>query len=168
MENPPKDFYRLAPGREVRLRYAYFLKCREVIKDAASGKVTELRCTYDPETAGGQAADGRKVKGTIHWVSATHAANVDVRLYDVMFTQEHPEDVPAGVDWRTLFNPNSLEVVKDCKVEPALAQVAPGDRVQFERIGYFFVDPIDSRPKQPVFNRTVTLKDRWAKIKSAQ
>jgi glutaminyl-tRNA synthetase len=168
MENPPKDFYRLAPGREVRLRYAYFLKCREAVKDPTSGEVVELRCTYDPATAGGQAPDGRKVKGTIHWVSAKHAASAEVRLYDVLFEQEHPEDVPQGTDWKSLINPNSLVILKGCRIEPALANARPGERYQFERSGYFYVDPIDSRPQQPVFNRTVTLKDRWAKIKSAQ
>ncbi len=167
MENPPKDFFRLGPGREVRLRYAYFLKCHDVVKDPSTGEVIELRCTYDPATAGGQAPDGRKVKGTIHWVSAAHAATAEVRLYDVLFTQEHPEDVPAGVDWKSLVNPESLIVLKDCKIEPALAGAKPGDRVQFERTGYFHVDPIDSRPGHPIFNRTVTLKDRWAKSKAA-
>lgn len=167
MENPPKDFYRLSPGREVRLRYAYFLKCVDVRKDLATGEVTELRCTYDPETSGGQAPDGRKVKGTIHWVSADDAVNAEVRLFDVLFTQEHPEDVPPGSDWKKLLNPESLVGLRDCKLEQALASAEPGARVQFERVGYFFVDPIDSRPQMPVFNRIVTLKDRWAKLKSA-
>lgn len=167
MENPPKDFYRLAPGREVRLRYAYFLRCHGVVKDPATGQITELRCTYDPATDGGQAPDGRKVKGTIHWVSAEHAAHAEVRLYDVLFTQDHPEDVPPGTDWKKLLNPDSLIVLRSCKLEPALAQAKLGDRVQFERNGYFYVDPIASRPNQPVFNRTVTLRDRWAKIKAA-
>jgi glutaminyl-tRNA synthetase len=166
MENPPKDFFRLAPGREVRLRYAYFIKCHDVVKDSRTGEVTELRCTYDPATAGGQAPDGRKVKGTIHWVSAARAATAEVRLYDVLFTQEHPEDVPKGVDWKSLLNADSLHVNKDARIEPALVAVKAGDRVQFERVGYFYVDPIDSRPGHPVFNRTVTLKDSWAKGKA--
>jgi glutaminyl-tRNA synthetase len=165
MEHPPKDFYRLGPGREVRLRYAYFLRCDEVIKDPA-GEVIELRCTYDPATSGGQAPDGRKVKGTIHWVSAQHAVDAEVRLYDVLSTLEHPDDVPAGRDWKETLNPNSMEIVTGCKLEPELGKTQPGDRVQFERIGYFCADLRDHTPGRLVFNRTVTLKDRWAKIKS--
>jgi glutaminyl-tRNA synthetase len=166
MENPPKDFFRLGLGREVRLRYAYFIKCHEVIKDPSTGEIKELRCTYDPATAGGQAPDGRKVKGTIHWVSADRAATAEVRLYDVLFPQEHPEEVPAGVDWKSLLNPKSLEVVRGARIEPALAAAQAGERFQFERLAYFFVDPIDSRPGIPVFNRIVALKDSWAKGKT--
>ncbi len=165
MEDPPKDFYRLGPGREVRLRYAYFLRCEDVIKDE-SGAVSELRCTYDPATAGGQAPDGRKVKGTIHWVAAATAVEAEVRLYDVLSTLEHPDDVPAGRDWKETLNPDSLEVLHRCKAEPSLAQAKPGERFQFERTGYFCADIRDCRPGHLVFNRTVTLKDRWAKLKS--
>lgn len=162
MEDPPKKFFRLKPGGEVRLRYAYFLKCHEVVKDD-SGNILELRCTYDPETAGGKAPDGRKVKGTIHWVSAEHALDAPVRLYEPLFMNEDPGDVPDGVDWKELLNPNSLTVVNGCKLEPSLAEAQPGERFQFERNGYFCVDARDSQPGKPVFNRTVTLKDSWAK-----
>ncbi len=160
-EEPPPKYYRLAPGREVRLRYAYFIKCVDVVKDG-QGNVIELRCTYDPETKGGAAPDGRKVKATIHWVSAAHALDAEVRLYDVLFTQPNPEDVPEG-DFTAVINPRSLEVLTGCKVEPGLANAKPGDRFQFERLGYFCVDP-DSSAGCLVFNRTVTLKDEWAKI----
>ncbi len=161
MEDAPKKFFRLTVGNEVRLRYAYFLKCHEVIKDAA-GHPIELRCTYDPATAGGQAPDGRKVKGTIHWVSAEHAVSAEVRLYDVLFEQEDPGDVPEGTDWKDLINPQALVVLQHAKIEPSLAGAKVGDRFQFERNGYFCVDAKDSRPGKPVFNRTVTLKDGWA------
>jgi glutaminyl-tRNA synthetase len=161
-ENPPKDYFRLAPGREVRLRYAFFLKCVNVVKNDA-GEVVELHCTYDPATRGGNAPDGRKVKSTIHWVSAAHAATAEVRLYDTLFTKEDPNEVEEGQDFRANLNPKSLEVIADAKVEPGLAQPAPEARFQFERLGYFCVDP-DSTPGKPVFNRTVTLKDAWAKI----
>ncbi len=161
LEEPPPKYYRLAPGREVRLRYAYFIKCVDVVKDG-QGNVIELRCTYDPETKGGAAPDGRKVKATIHWVSAAHALDAEVRLYDVLFTQPNPEDVPEG-DFTAVINPRSLEVLTGCKVEPSLASARPGDRFQFERLGYFCVDP-DSSAGCLVFNRTVTLKDEWAKI----
>ncbi len=167
MEDPPKKFFRLKPGGEVRLRYAYFLKCNEVVKDD-SGNIVELRCTYDPETAGGKAPDGRKVKGTIHWVSASHALDAEVRLYEPLFMNEDPGDVPEGVDWKDLLNPNSLQVVTGCKLEPALAEAQPGQRFQFERNGYFCVDVKDSQPGRPVFNRTVTLKDSWAKQANKQ
>ncbi len=160
MEDPPKKFFRLAPGREVRLRCAYFVTCTGVIKDPATGEITELRCTYDPATRGGDAPDGRKVKATLHWVSAAHALDAEVRLYDRLFNVEQPG---ASDDYHADLNPNSLEVLRGCKVEPSLAAAAPGARFQFERIGYFSVDP-DSAPGQPVFNRTVTLKDSWAKI----
>jgi len=163
METPPKKFFRLAPGREVRLRGAYFITCREAIKDAA-GEIVELRCTYDPATRGGDAADGRKVKATLHWVSAPHAVDVEVRLYDRLFRSETPDD--AG-DYRADLNPASLEVVAGCKIEPSAASAPAGTRYQFERLGYFCVDP-DSRPGLPVFNRTVSLKDSWARVAAAE
>ena len=165
-EDPPRKFFRLAPGREVRLRYAYFLTCRDVVKDGA-GNVVELRCTYDPETRGGYAPDGRKVRGTIHWVAARYALRAEARLYNHLFTAEHPEDVPEGVDYRDGLNPASLEQVADCRVEPGLAGVPDGARYQFERLGYFCVDP-DSTPDALVFNRTVGLRDTWAKIARSQ
>jgi len=159
-EDPPKKFFRLAPGREVRLRGAYFVTCTGVDKNAA-GEVIGLRCTYDPATRGGDAPDGRKVKGTIHWVSAAHAVDAEVRLYDRLFASEDPSD--EGRDPLTDLNPNSLEIVHGAKVEPALREATPAQRFQFERQGYFSVDP-DSQPGALVFNRTVTLKDTWAKI----
>ncbi len=159
MEEPPKKFFRLAPGREVRLRYAYFIKCESVVKNDA-GEITELRCTYDPETRGGNAPDGRKVKATIHWVSAQHALKSEVRLYDLLFKTADPGDVPEGGDWRDNLNPNSLEVVSDAQLEPALAGAAAGERFQFERLGYFTVDP-DSTDDNLVFNRTVALRDSY-------
>ncbi len=162
MENAPKNFYRLTPGREVRLRYAYFITCTDVVKDK-SGNVVELRCTYDPATHGGNAPDGRKVKGTIHWVSALHSHSAAVRLYDYLCKTEIPEDVPAGGSFLDNINPKSLEVIADAKVEPSLAEAGPGAHFQFERLGYFFTDPKDSQPGRPVFNRTVTLRDTWAK-----
>jgi len=161
-EDPPKKFFRLAPGREVRLRNAYLITCREVAKDA-SGQIVELRCTYDPGTRGGDAPDGRKVKATLHWVSAQHAIDGEVRLYDRLFSVENPSE-DEGKDWRTFLNPSSLQV-KTAKLEPSLASAAAGSRYQFERIGYFAVDP-DSAPGKPVFNRTVTLKDAWARIEA--
>ena len=160
MEDPPRKFFRLAPGREVRLRYGYFVTCTGVLKDAA-GEVVELRCTYDPETRGGQAPDGRRVRGTIHWVSAQHAADAEVRLYEHLFTSERPDD---DDDFMTTLNPSSLEVVQGAKVEPGLADAQQGERFQFERLGYFAVDP-DSQPGALVFNRTVSLRDTWAKIR---
>jgi len=166
MEDPPKNFYRLAPGREVRLRYAYFITCREALKDE-NGKIVELRCTYDPETKGGNAPDGRKVKATIHWVSADHALEGEARIYNHLFTKEKPDEVEEGADWRSNLNPNSLEVLPDIKLEPSLSTAKVGDRYQFERLGYFYVDP-DSKAGKPVFNRTVTLNDPWAKILKAQ
>jgi glutaminyl-tRNA synthetase len=162
-EDPPKDFYRLAPGREVRLRYAYFVKCTGVVKDPQTGQVTELRCTYDPATRGGDAPDGRKVKGTIHWVSADHALDAEVRLYDHLFTKPDPDDVPEGQDYRANLNPDSLVVVSGAKLEPSLANAAVGAKYQFERLGYFCVDK-DSTAGKRVFNRAVTLRDTWAKI----
>jgi glutaminyl-tRNA synthetase len=165
-EDPPKQFYRLAPGREVRLRYAYFIKCVGVIKDEKTGEILEVQCTYDPETRGGDAPDGRKVKSTLHWVSAAHALDIEVRLYDHLFTSPDPADVPEGADWKSSINPNSLEIVKSCRAEPGLSGSAPGSRFQFERQGYFSVDP-DSTPDMLVLNRTVTLRDTWAKIEKA-
>ena len=158
MEDPPKKFFRLGPGREVRLRYAYFLKCHDVVKDD-NGEIVELRCTYDPETAGGKAPDGRKVKGTIHWVSAEQAIDAEVRLYDVLFENENASDVPEGVDWKDTLNPNALTVLKNCKLEPSLGNAQVGDNFQFERNGYFCVDSKDSKRESLVFNRTVTLKE---------
>ena len=166
MEDPPKKFFRLAPGREVRLRYAYFITCTDVIKDD-SGEVVELRCTYDPATRGGDAPDGRKMKGTLHWVSADQAVDAEVRLYEHLFTKPDPLDTDEGEDWLSSLNPDSLEILSDCKLEPFAGNLNPGDRVQFERHGYFSVDP-DSSDERIVFNRTVTLKDTWAKIQKAQ
>jgi glutaminyl-tRNA synthetase len=162
MEEPPKKFHRLAPGREVRLRWGYIVRCDEVVKDAA-GEVVELRCSHDPATRGGGTPDGRKVPGTIHWVSAAEAIDAEVRLYDHLFANPDPDDVPEGVDWITTVNPGSLEVVAGAKVEPAAAALAPGASVQFERIGYFTADALDHRAERPVFNRTATLRDSWAK-----
>ena len=159
MEDPPRKFFRLAPGREVRLRYGYFITCTDIIKDD-EGEVVELRCTYDPETRGGQAPDGRKVRGTIHWVSAEHAVDAEVRLYEHLFTSERPDD---DDDFMTTLNPDSLEIVSNAKIEPSLAGAVPGEKFQFERTGYFAVDP-DSRPGALVFNRTVTLRDSWKKV----
>lgn len=161
MEDPPKKFFRLKPDGEVRLRYAYLIKCNEVVKDD-NGEIVELRCTYDPESAGGTSSDGRKVKGVIHWLSAKHAVPVEVRLFDRLFQNEDPDDVPEGTDWKTGLNPDSLRVVKGF-VEPAIKDVKPLDRFQFERLGYFSVD-YESKPNKLVFNRTATLKDTWAKI----
>jgi len=166
MENPPKKFYRLAPGREVRLRYAYFIKCTDVVKDA-KGEVVELHCTYDPATRGGDAPDGRKVKSTLHWVSAPHAIEAEVRLYNHLFTRENPDDVAEDQDFKSNLNPNSLEVLTSCRVEPSLADAKPLSRFQFERLGYFCADP-DSSSEKLIFNRTVSLRDPWAKIRKAQ
>lgn len=162
MEDPPKKFFRLAPGREVRLRYGYFLKCEEVIKDE-NGQVIELRCTYDPESAGGKAPDGRKVKATLHWVCAEDAVDAEIRLYENLLTVENPGDLDPAKDWLEYLNPNSLTVLQNCKVEPSLLQSQPGDGFQFERVGYFSVDQ-DTTDGKLVFNRTVSLKDEWAKI----
>ena len=163
-EDPPKKFFRLAPGREVRLRNAYFITCREAVKDEA-GRIVELRCTYDPATRGGDSPDGRKVKATLHWVSADHAVDAEVRLYDRLFTVENPAAEAGDGDWRQFINPDSLTVLQGCKVEPGLAEAAVGSRFQFERLGYFAVD-CDTTARRPVFNRTVSLKDTWAKIAS--
>jgi len=161
-EDPPKQFYRLSPGREVRLRYGYFITCTGVVKDA-NAEVVEVHCTYDPATRGGNAPDGRKVKSTIHWVSAAHAISAEVRIYDNLFLKENPNEVEDGKDWTSNLNPNSLEILSDAKLEPSLANAQPGARYQFERLGYFCADP-DSKPGAPVFNRTVALKDTWAKV----
>ncbi len=167
MEDPPKKFFRLAPGREVRLRYAYFITCNEVIKNE-HGEVVELRCTYDPATHGGDAPDGRKVKATLHWVSAAHAIPAEVRMYDRLFSKENPYEVDSDdQDFLTNLNPKSLEVLRNCMVEPDLAEAKPGERVQFERLGYFNVDS-DSAPGRLIFNRTVPLRDTWAKIQKRQ
>jgi glutaminyl-tRNA synthetase len=166
MENPPKKFYRLAPGREVRLRYAYFITCTNAVKDK-NGNVVELHCTYDPATRGGDAPDGRKVKSTLHWVSAAHSLPAEVRLYDHLFTNQNPDDVEENKDFTSNLNPNSLEVLRNCRVEPSLAGAAPPSRYQFERLGYFCTDP-DSSAGKLIFNRTVTLKDEWVKIKNAE
>jgi glutaminyl-tRNA synthetase len=167
-EDPPKQYFRLSPGREVRLRYGYFITCTSVVKDAKTGEVTEIHCTYDPATRGGNAPpDGRKVKSTIHWVSASHAIDAEVRLYDNLFSVENPNAVTEGEDFTVNLNPNSLETVTHCKVEPSLGGASPGARYQFERLGYFCVDP-DSGPGKLVFNRTVALRDTWAKIEKAQ
>ncbi|HDZ21092.1 hypothetical protein LCGC14_0094640 [marine sediment metagenome] len=163
MEDPPRKFFRLTPGREVRLRYAYFITCTDVVKDA-DGNVVELHCTYDPATRGGDSPDGRKVKGTLHWVSAAEAIPAEVRLYDHLFTTEDPEDVAEGEDFTANLNPDSLVTLTGCMLEPSLAAAEPGSRYQFERKGYFCVDP-DSAADKPIFNRTVTLKDTWAKLK---
>ncbi|MFA6435152.1 MAG: glutamine--tRNA ligase/YqeY domain fusion protein [Elusimicrobiales bacterium] len=166
METPPKKFFRLTPGQEVRLRYAYIIKCEKAVKDAA-GNVTEVHCTYDPATRGGDAPDGRRIKGTIHWVSARHAFPAPVRLYDALFTKRDPEDIEEGHDYKENLNPASLEAL-NAYCEPGLKNAAPGSRFQFERLGYFYADPKDSVPGAPVFNRTVTLRDTWGKIEKKQ
>jgi glutaminyl-tRNA synthetase len=164
MEDPPRKFFRLGPGREVRLRYGYYITCVSYDKDEVSGEVTALHCTYDPETKGGSSPDGRKVKGTIHWVSAQHALSSNVLLYDRLFSVEDP-DADKGVDFTEHLNPESRKTIHGCKVEPSLADLNPGTQVQFERQGYFCLDPLMSSPQNPVFNRIVTLRDSWAKTK---
>ncbi|HUO31008.1 MAG TPA: glutamine--tRNA ligase/YqeY domain fusion protein [Bryobacteraceae bacterium] len=166
-EVPPKQFYRLSPGREVRLRYGYFVTCTGVVKDEETGAVTEIHCTYDPATRGGNAPDGRKVKSTIHWVSAAHAVDAEVRLYDNLFAREDPNETDEGETFLANLNPASLEVLTGCKLEPSLREAAEGSRYQFERLGYFCADR-DASPGKPVFNRTVALRDTWAKIEKAQ
>jgi glutaminyl-tRNA synthetase len=166
MEDPPGKFFRLSPGREVRLRYAYFITCTDVIKDA-DGRVVELHCTYDPATRGGDSPDGRKVKATIHWVSARHSLPGEVRLYDYLFARENPEETEQGKEYTSNINHNSLEVLTTCRVEPSLKGAVAYSRYQFERLGYFCVDP-DSSAKALVFNQTITLRDTWAKIQKAQ
>ncbi|MCK4468837.1 MAG: glutamine--tRNA ligase, partial [Desulfobacterales bacterium] len=167
-EDPPKKFFRLAPGREVRLRYAYYIKCEQVVRDETTGKIIELRCTYDPETKGGWSSDGRKVRGTLHWVSALHAIKAEVRLYDRQFIKENPTGEKAGADFMAYLNPNSLEILTSCRIEPGLARAKPESRYQFERLGYFCVDSVDSHEGGLVFNRTATLRDSWAKIEKKQ
>ena len=162
MENPPKKFFRLAPGREVRLRYGYFIRCASVVKDPGTGEIVEVHCTYDPETRSGFAPDGRKVEATIHWVSSAHSLTAEVRLYDRLFRVADP--LSGGSDFTEHLNPKSLEVLKSCRVEPSLASATPGSRFQFERTGYYCVDSVDSSDKALIFNRTVTLRDSWAKI----
>lgn len=166
-QDPPKGFFRLSPGKEVRLRYAYIIKCTEVIKDPTTGAIKELRCTYDPETKSGSSQSKRKVKATIHWVSATHAITAGVRLYDHLFTKEDPDEVADGSDWLANINSKSVECLSDCRIEPCLANAKPGERFQFERLGYFCVDSEDSSADKVVFNRTVTLRDSWAKIEKS-
>jgi glutaminyl-tRNA synthetase len=166
MAEPVKKFYRLAPGREVRLRYAYFITCTDVIKDQ-NGQIIELRCTYDPATRGGDAPDGRKVKSTLHWVSADKALEAQVRLYDHLFTKENPDKTNEGEDFKSNLNPDSCQVLDSCWIEPSLTGAAPFSRYQFERLGYFCVDP-DSSDEKPVFNRTVSLRDTWAKLQKKQ
>ena len=167
-EIPQKKFFRLAPGREVRLRYAYFIKFVRVVKDEQTGEVVELHCTYDPKTRGGDSPDGRKVKATLHWVSAPHAVAAEVRLYDRLFLRPNPEAEKDGTDFKTYLNPDSLKTLTPCRVEPTLSGSPPGSRFQFERLGYFCVDPVDTSDEKLVFNRTVTLRDQWAKIQKAQ
>lgn len=167
-ENPPKKFFRLSPGCEVRLRYAYFITCVDVIKDKQTGEIIELHCTYDPATRGGDSPDGRKVKGTIHWVSAAHSLEAEIHLYDRLFKNENPGNIEEGIDWKSNLNPNSLRILTSCRVEPGLAGAAPGSRYQFERQGYFCVDSIDSSKKLLIFNRTAPLRDSWSKIEKGR
>ena len=167
-EQAPRKWFRLAPGREVRLKHAYYITCNDVIRDEKTGEVIELQCTYDPQTRGGWSQDGRKVKGTLHWVSAAHAIKVEVRLYDHLFVKENPGDVAAGENFKDNINSNSLQILPNCPVEPGLAEAKPGSRYQFLRLGYFCVDTRLSSPGKPIFNRTVTLRDTWAKIERSQ
>ena len=167
-EDPPKKFFRLSPGREIRLKHAYYIKCTGVVKDEKTGEVVELHCTYDPETRGGWSKDGRMVKGTSHWVSAAHSLKAEVRLYNYLFTKEKPEEEGDGGDFKTCLNPDSLETLTSCRVEPSLAGAKPGSFYQFLRKGYFCVDSVNSSDKALVFNRTATLRDTWAKIEKAQ
>jgi len=165
MEEPPKKFFRLAPGREVRLRYGYFITCIDVVKDEDTEEVIELRCTYDPETRGGNAPDGRKVKATLHWVSAEHGLQAEVRLYSHLFVKENPADGKDGEDFTAHINPDSLEILDNCCVEPSLGEMKPEEICQFERLGYFCADRYDCTKEKLVFNRTVTLRDTWARLK---
>ncbi len=167
MEDPPRKFFRLAPGREVRLKHAYYIQCERVVKDENTGEIVEIHCTYDPETRGGWSEDGRKVRGTLHWVSAEHAVDAEVRLYEALFTEREPESGIEGEDWIQFLNPNSLETLNNCKVEPSLVDAPPESRYQFLRMGYFCVDA-DTTPEKLVFNRTVPLRDTWAKIQKGQ
>jgi glutaminyl-tRNA synthetase len=166
-EDPPRKWFRLAPGREVRLKHAYYITCVDVVRDSETGEVVELHCTYDPESQGGGTPDGRKVRGTLHWVSASHALDAEVRLYDRLFANPDPGDVEEGQDFMANLSPNSLEILASCKVEPSLAGADAGDRYQFLRMGYFCLDP-DSTKDRFVFNQTVTLRDTWARIEKAQ
>jgi glutaminyl-tRNA synthetase len=167
-EDPPKKFHRLSPGREVRLRYAYYVTCVRVVKDDRTGEVTELHCTYDPQTRGGWSEDGRKVKGTLHWVSAAHSLEAEVRLYDRLFNVANPGGEKGDADFKAHLNPDSLEVLTLCRVEPSLQGVVPGSRWQFERLGYFCVDPVDASDGSLIFNRIVSLRDSWAKIEKQE
>jgi glutaminyl-tRNA synthetase len=167
-EDPPNRFYRLAPGREVRLRYAYYITCVDVVKEEATGEIIELHCTYDPESRGGSSPDGRRVRGTLHWVSALHSVEAEVRLYNPLFLKADPDDEADGLDFKAHLNPNSLEALTACRLEPGLAGAWPGDRYQFERQGYFCVDAVDSQEGHLVFNRTVPLRDSWARIEQSQ
>jgi len=167
-ENPPKGFFRLAPGREVRLRYGYYITCVGVVKDEKTGEAVELHCTYDPQTRGGDSPDGRKVKATLHWVSVAHALEAEVRLYDHLLTISNLSEMEEGADFKAYLNPDSLIRLTTCRVESSLSRAAPGDRYQFERQGYFCVDPVDSSDGKLVFNRIVSLKDTWAKMEKAQ
>jgi len=167
-EDPPKKFFRLAPGQEVRLKHAYYIKCVRVVKDKQTEKLSELHCTYDPETRGGWSSDGRKVRGTLHWVSASHSLKAEVRLYNRLFTKANPLDVRDGSDFKENINPNSLEKLTSCRVEPSLAGAKAGSRYQFLRLGYFCIDSVDSHHGALVFNRIVPLRDSWAKIEKAE
>jgi glutaminyl-tRNA synthetase len=167
-EDPPRKFFRLSPGKEIRLKHAYYIKCVRVEKDKNTGEVIELGCTYDPQTRGGWSEDGRKVKGTSHWVSAAHAVKAEVRLYNHLFIKENPEDTPPDKDFISNLNPDSLEVLGDCLVEPCLKNAKLGTTYQFLRQGYFCADSVDFSEEHPVFNRTVSLRDSWAKIQRAQ
>lgn len=168
LEDPPKKFFRLSPEREVRLKHAYYIKCEKLVKDVQTGEIKELRCTYDPETRGGWSKDGRMVRGTLHWVSAFHAIPAEVRMYEHLFAVENPADEGQDKDWKSFLNPDSLQVLESCWVEPGLAEAMPGSVFQFLRKGYFCLDAKDSKPKEPVFNRTATLRDTWAKIEKAR
>jgi glutaminyl-tRNA synthetase len=166
-EDPPKKWFRLAPGQEVRLKHAYYVTCTDVIKDERTGEVVELHCTYDPESRGGWTKDERRVRGTLHWVSSSHSFPVEVRLYDYLFTEENPGEAEEGSDFKSSLNPNSLDILSACQAEPSLKEAEPGTRYQFLRQGYFCVDTADSAPDALVFNRTATLRDTWAKIEKA-
>jgi glutaminyl-tRNA synthetase len=168
MEDPPKKFFRLAPGREVRLRYAYYVTCTDVVKDEKTGEIIEVRCTYDPETRGGWAPDGRKVRGTLHWVAAGHSIPAEIRLYDHLFEKSNPLDTNEGESFISGLNPKSLEILKSAQLEPNLAGAEPGGRYQFERQGYFCADLKDSTEDMLVFNRTVSLRDTWARIQKSE
>jgi glutaminyl-tRNA synthetase len=166
-EDPPKKWFRLAPGQEIRLKHAYYVTCTDVIKDERTGEVVELHCTYDPESRGGWTKDERRVRGTLHWVSSSHSFPVEVRLYDYLFTAENPGEAEEGSDFKSSLNPNSLDILSACQAEPSLKEAEPGTRYQFLRQGYFCVDTVDSAPDALVFNRTATLRDTWAKIEKA-